>query len=141
MARLEGDIIGLDLGMARTGVARISTLAKLAEPLKSIDMKADFIANLQSVIESNNAVAVVAGVPRSLDGIGTDQTKWAESEVQNLKENLRIPVFAIDEAGTTKKAEELASSMRDDIDSISACIIAGDFVAELERGRIDGYSI
>ena len=135
--KLNGDIIGLDLGMKRTGVARINNLAKIAEPLHEIDMESqDLSAILNELIVEYGACAIVVGEPRGLDGQETDQTKWANNVKLKLQKNIELPVFSIDEAGTTKEAEERVQKGQS-IDSVAACIILEDFIDELSRGNID----
>ncbi len=138
--KLQGDIIGLDIGAARTGVARINSVARIAEPLTVIDMKSDgFVEKVNSVISENDACAVVVGVPRGLDGQVTEQTRWTVDLLKTLENGLKVPVYSIDEAGTTKKAE-LISHPGQSIDSVAAGIILEDFTVEVLAGRIDNVS-
>lgn len=141
VTKLNGDIIGLDLGMRRTGVARINTFVKIAEPLAEIDMDSqDLTTELSKLIRELDACAVVVGLPRGLDGQETDQTIWAESERTRLESLIETPIFTIDEAGTTKAAEERAQKGQS-VDSVAACIILEDFIDELSRGNVDEATI
>ncbi len=136
--KLIGDIIGLDVGSRRIGVARVSTQARLPEPLKVIDMGAQepFSAVL-STIDTHSAVAVVVGLPRGLDGQETSQTKYCRDFAKKLEQKVKIPVFLIDEAGTTKEAEQRAKGVESvSIDSVAAMIILEDFLTQLDRGEI-----
>mgnify|MGYP006375151227 FL=1 len=73
--KLDSDILGLDLGLKRTGVARINLIAKIAEPLSAIQMdNTDLVSKVQELITEHNACAVVVGLPRGLDGQETEQT-------------------------------------------------------------------
>ncbi len=138
---LNGDIIGLDLGMRRTGVARINTIAKIAEPLTDIDMHVqDLSREVSKLAIELNACAVVVGIPRGLDGQETGQTLWAENERLKLENSIELPIFSIDEAGTTKLAEERVKKDQS-VDSVAACIILEDFIEELSRGKIDETTI
>lgn len=137
---LDGEIIGLDLGSSRTGTARINLIAKIAEPLAEIDMyKQNLSEEVSKLIEKLNACAVVVGVPRGLDGQETDQTRWAETLKSELESQINVPIFGIDEAGTTKQAETRVLSGQS-VDSVAAGIILEDFVAEVEGGRIENVS-
>ena len=138
---LSGDIIGLDLGISRTGVARINTVAKIAEPLTEINMqKNDFIEELKNLVIKYDGCAVVAGLPRGLDGQETEQTVWARELIKKIEVNVEVPVFGIDEAGTTKLAEQRAQK-NESVDSVAAGIILEDFISEVERGHIQDVSI
>ncbi|MCA9323687.1 Holliday junction resolvase RuvX [Candidatus Saccharibacteria bacterium] len=138
---LEGDVLGLDLGKSRTGVARIHTVARIAEALLDINMaKDDLVKAVEIIVHELQACAVVAGLPRGLDGQETEQTRWAEKQVALLQEHLSVPVFAIDEAGTTKQAE-LQATEHESRDGVAAGILLEDFLREVERGRIANVSI
>lgn len=137
---LDGEIIGLDLGMSRTGVARVSTYARLPEPLSAIKMSDDFVDQIASIIKEHRAVALVLGMPRNLEGEDTEQTIWCKSILKELQKALKIPVFTIDEAVTTKAAEGRALPGQE-IDSVAACIIVEDFLSEALRGAIADVSI
>ena len=139
--RITNDIIGLDLGMSRTGVARINTIANIPEPLPIIDMKqGNLVADVAAIVQHNNACCVVAGVPRGLDSQLTEQTRWAMDVVKELETSLDIPVFSTDEAGTTVQARSHARPGQS-VDSVAAGIILSDFLAEVEADRIDNVSI
>ena len=138
--KLHGDIVGLDLGASRTGVARLNTVARIAEPLEVIDMKSnDLEIQVAEVVNKSGACAIVAGLPRGLDGQVTDQTKWAEKVVEKLQNSLNVPVFTIDEAGTTKKAESIIQPNQS-IDSVAAGVLLEDFAGEVLAGRIENVS-
>lgn len=139
--KLVGELIGLDLGTARTGVARIRTYARIAEALQPIDMRqSDLLDRVKKLVDELEACAVVAGLPRGLDGQQTEQTRWAESIIAQLGQELSVPVYAIDEAGTTKQAEQEAHKGQS-IDSVAAGILLEDFLNEVERGNINNVSL
>ena len=139
--KLDSDILGLDLGLKRTGVARINLIAKIAEPLSAIQMdNTDLVSKVQELITEHNACAVVVGLPRGLDGQETEQTAWAIKITSELENALKEPVFSIDEALTTKFAEDRAN-LGESIDSVAAGILLEDFVGEVLAGRIENVSI
>ncbi len=138
---LNGDILGLDLGKARTGVARIHTIARIAEPLSPLHTAdPSFIEELSTLIQSYNARALVVGMPRNLDSDVTAQTKWTAEMCNRLQKSIDIPLFTVDEAGTTRQAEERAQTGQS-IDSVAACIIVEDFIAQVTRGEVAHVSI
>lgn len=138
--KLVGDIIGLDLGKACTGVARIHTIARIAQPLDPIQMDDDFVANIEKLVALHKPSALVVGMPRGLDGQTTEQTLWAKEIFESLQRSLVIPVFEIDEAGTTKKAQSRVLEGQS-IDSVAAGVFLEDFAAEVTRGGIPNVSI
>jgi putative Holliday junction resolvase len=139
--KLSGDLIGLDLGMVRTGVARINTVARIAEPLDIISMDVSNLASeVTRFVNKYSACAVVCGLPRGLDGQETDQTRWAAEQITELQKALNVAVYAIDEAGTTKQAE-IKASKNQSVDSVAAGILLEDFLDEVARGKIVNASI
>ncbi len=140
--KLTGDIICLDIGAARTGVARINVFARIAEPLAPIDMRESSLAvELSQILSKYQTTYVVAGLPRGLDGQHTSQTTFVEEIVDQLKVELpTIQIFMIDEAGTTKEAETIAH-VGESIDSVAAGVLGEDFIRQVERGKIDGFTL
>ena len=127
----EGVIIGLDIGTVRTGVARAHTIARIASPLAIIDMADDFIGQLQAIIASEGAVALVAGLPRNMSGDDTAQTAFVRETVEGIEASVALPVYFVDEALTSEKAEtELKARKKPyakgDIDMLAACYILED---------------
>lgn len=126
---LEGTILGLDVGSRRIGLARINAFAKLSEPLPEIDLeRSEAFETIKQVISQHTASAVVVGLPRGLEGQETEQTAYCRKFAEDLAENINLPVFLIDEAGTTKEAELRAKNSSESVDSIAASIILEDFV-------------
>ena len=133
---LSGDLIGLDLGKSRTGVARINVHARIAEPLDEIAMSGQFVDQVACIVKDYEAACIVAGVPRGLNGQETEQTKWALEMIAQLQDVLSVPVFSVDEAGTTKAAEERVRPGQS-VDSVAASIIVEDFLTEVMRGNVE----
>lgn len=127
---LEGELIGLDVGEKNIGVARINTFVKIAEPLKEIKAGPEAFTDVLTVVREHGAVCVVIGLPRGLDGQETAQTAKIRQFVDEFAENTDLPLYLIDEAGTTKEAEKRQASYPDaSIDSLAATIFLEDFVA------------
>lgn len=129
-APVEGECVGLDVGDARIGVARINTQARIAEPLAIIkNIESEVFTDVLKVINDFQAVAVVVGLPRGLDGQETAQTLKTREFTSKLKRATTVPVYMIDEAGTTKSAEERSMIYPDaSIDSLAAMIVLEDFL-------------
>ncbi len=133
----EGELIGIDVGEKTIGVARINTLAKIAEPLDEIKAGPDAFTELLTVIEENGAVAVVIGLPRGLDGQETAQTAVIQQFTSEFSKKTDLPVYLIDEAGTTKEGEKrLTSNPKASIDSLAATVFLEDFVSEKNQSLL-----
>lgn len=129
--------IGLDVGRERTGLARASTVAKLAEPIGAVPTE-EVSNRLKELNRSESIEALVIGLPRGLEGQETGQTAWVRQWVEHLKEEAAFPIYAQDEALTTKLAEarRLAGKQIHDIDALAASIILQDFLDTPEAGRV-----
>jgi putative Holliday junction resolvase len=131
----NSSILALDVGDKRVGVARASLIARLPSPLTTLLRGADFFEQLHKIIDSEQVVALVIGLPRSLDGQETNQTKATRTFVAELHLQTDLPVHLQDEALTSQKAsEELEAAgrpyQRGDIDALAAAYILEDFLAQ-----------
>jgi putative Holliday junction resolvase len=121
------EFLGVDVGATRVGIARGSSLAKIAEPLKTI-AAAQAIYELLTDVSQNSAVGIVVGLQRSLDGNETEQTKIARSWVENAKKQIDLPFYWQDEALTSQTAETHKSASPHGNDAEAAAIILQDFL-------------
>lgn len=128
-------LLALDVGERRIGVAIASVAAQIASPLTTL-MRSDATpADIQNLISSHHATALVLGLPRGLDGQHTAQTKAVEEFGAQLQPGLSIPLYWQDEAVTSRQAEaELQARGRpyrkEDIDALSATYILEDFMRD-----------
>lgn len=131
----SGDIICLDLGLKRTGLARASQVARIAEPLKIVETKMliDEILNYQNHTETS---AVVVGLPRNSNGDDTDQTLWVKDWVNNAKAHLKLPFYYQDEYLSTKLAEDKSGDAKHHDDQ-AAAIILQDFLNASHDNRTE----
>jgi len=124
------EFIGVDYGSVRVGLARGSSAARLAEPLKTVP-EAEALAKIASQAKANQAVGVVVGLPRSLEGKDTQQTILVRDWVKTAKDKIALPFYWQDEALTSA-----AASKTDDIDAAAAAIILQDFLDTPEEERV-----
>ncbi len=126
-------ILGLDIGDVRVGVAKAYWPDGIPSPLTVLTNDKDLSANLQKIIEDENAKYVIAGYPRSLNGNLTQQSNKTVNLVNMLKSRISARIILQDEAGTSIKAENELKSRKhpyskEDIDSLSAVFILEDFI-------------
>lgn len=126
------EYIAIDLGTKLTGVARGSSLAKIAQPLVTIKTD-ELITKLHKIITDNNVQAVVVGLPRNLSGDDTNQTKWVRKWVEKSKNQLRLPLYWQDEALTSVHSSGDKSENKADEHSSAAAMILQDFL----DGRVE----
>ena len=132
-------ILGLDIGSVRVGVSRAVWPDGIPVRLTVLTNDADLSLNLASLAEKENTSLMVAGLPRSLEGNDTSQTKTTLAQIEQLRADLKMPIYLQDEAATSLKAEaELKTSGKDyakeDIDALSAVYILDDFISEHPGG-------
>lgn len=129
-------LLGLDVGTVRTGIARGSSVARIAEPLMSVETAKVFDC-LEKLIKEYEVGAVVVGLPRNLSGDDTDQTRWMRSWVGDARKHLKLPLYWQDEALTSQQAEAHRESNKGhDVDSKAAAIILQDFLDSSEEDRV-----
>ena len=142
--KLTGDILAFDIGEARTGVARMHTIARIPEPLAPINHKKESLSTaVKRLVSEYEPVAVIVGAPRSLDGNETAQTAETRRKYESLLpllEESKTLSFFIDEAGTTKSAE-LRALPTESVDSVAAGIIAENWVSLLQGDKDAEYEI
>jgi putative Holliday junction resolvase len=129
--------IALDVGLKRTGIARASEIARLAEPLRTVPTT-EVLKVLKDLIEEYNVSAVVVGLPRNLQGNNTQQTNWVRDWVDHAKAKLDLPFYWQDEVLSSKIAEAKKQSYKKphDIDSLAAAVILQDFLQTPEASRM-----
>jgi len=133
------NVLSLDVGERRIGVALASLEARLAAPLLTIDRIAhpevfEYIKNLS---QEHDAGVIIIGLPRGMNGQETDQTRLARSFAAELAKVFDGQIHMQDEAGTSIQAEEELRQRskpyeKGDIDKLAATIILSDWL-EAER--------
>lgn len=102
-------ILGLDVGTKRIGVALSDELFLTAQGRDSLyrtELAADLDA-LRRLVEENAVCEVVAGLPVSMDGTHSAQTKEVAFFVERLAAHLAVPVRTWDERLTSLQAERV----------------------------------
>ena len=144
----RGRRLGLDVGTARIGVASCDPDGILATPVETIrvtDGDPGWEAELRRVaelVEEYGAVAVVVGLPTSLNGRDTASTVMARSFVTALTgASPGLPVELVDERLTTVTAGAALHSagrntrkQRDVIDQAAAVVLLQAWI-ESRRAR------
>lgn len=127
-------IVALDIGAKRIGVASANVVARLATPLKTLEVTDTIMDDIIQLLAEETAAALVLGLPRGMQGQETAQTKTVEVFGEKLKQLIRIPLYWQDEAMTSKLSEDhLKSSNKSytkgSIDALAATFILEDFLA------------
>ncbi len=127
------NIVALDVGDKRVGIAMTNTLARLPSPLTTLTRDDDFWQKLELLLRENDVSSVVVGLPRNLRSQETKQTRITRQFVKELKIRLNIEAELQDEALTSHKAEEVLKSTgkkfsKEEVDSLAATYILNDYL-------------
>lgn len=101
------NILGLDYGQKRIGVAKSDELNFMAHPIGFIPVKneQDAIASIKELIAEHRIQKVVVGLPITLKGETGPQAEKVKSFVEKLRSQIHCPVMTWDERLTTAQAE------------------------------------
>jgi putative pre-16S rRNA nuclease len=126
---LSGRVLALDHGAARCGAALSDPTGTVVTPLEPV-LRPDTRKGLQRVcalVEETGAARVVVGLPLSLSGGDTDQTRAARAFAERLGTLVGVPVELYDERFTTRIAAR--GGGRASEDSRAAAVLLEDWLA------------
>lgn len=126
------NVLALDVGEQRVGVAIGNTLARLPRPLETLSRNAQFWGQLKQLITDESVDKLVVGLPRNLAGKDTAQTTAVRDFVATLHQQTPLPITLQDEALTSRQAEAELRARRtrynkEDIDALAAVYILEDY--------------
>src|SRR5690349_22632688 len=137
-----GKLLGLDLGTKTIGVAISDGLRYTATPLETIartKFTAD-AARLVELINENNAVAIVLGLPLNMDGSEGPRAQSTRTFARNLAQKTPIPIAFWDERLSTSAVTRMlieADTRRDKraevVDKLAASYILQGALERLRR--------
>lgn len=124
-------VLALDHGSARCGCALSDPTGTLATPIEPVlrpETKAG-IKQLRELVAQREVDRVIIGLPLSLSGGDSDQTRSARAFADKLRSALgpKIPVELYDERFTTTIAA--SSEGRESEDSRAAAVLLDDWLA------------
>ena len=126
---MTGRVVALDHGSARCGVAVSDPTGTLATPLDPVlrpSTRKGFNRLLATIREIRPATVVV-GLPLSLSGRDSAQTREARAFAERLGHHLTVPVELYDERFTTALAQQRSGSAAED--SRAAAVLLEDWLA------------
>lgn len=127
-------LLGLDVGAARIGVALADTVVRIAVPTDFIEVDGSEIAAIAKLVISNDIRTIIIGYPRNQSGEATQQTAYVQEFSEKLKD-LDANIVFQDESLTSVMAEQRLTARRKnytkgDIDSEAAAIILQDYMEQ-----------
>ena len=127
-------LLGLDVGAVRIGVAFADTSVKIAVPHDYVEVDGNEITAIAELAIGNEVDTIVVGYPRNQSGEATKQTTFVEEFANKLKDFDAKIVFQ-DESLTSVMAEQRLAGRRKahtkgEIDSEAAAIILQDYMEQ-----------
>lgn len=106
--KIHGNILGLDFGSKRIGVAVGQMVTQTATALSVIKAEQGKPAweDLDKIIKEWQPAALVVGLPLNMDGTTQAITKQAKNFAKALQEHYNLPVYFADERLSTREARE-----------------------------------
>ena len=125
------NIIAIDYGEKRIGIAKGSDETKMALPFCIIENKSnDFVlSEILKIIKNEDIGLLIIGLPLGLSGKNTNQTNIITSFVSLLEKETGIPILTIDERFTSRGANNLfGDNKKRKIDDVAAMIMLQNFL-------------
>lgn len=145
----SGKLLGLDVGLARIGVAVCDPLQLRARPVTIVKRasRRDDFDRLAAIVRDEDARAIICGLPLNMDGSEGDQArtvrKWAMRLAHALRALLRqpVPIVFWDERLSTYAAGEYVEVDTEFIgeDAIAAAIILQRYIDHDMHTNEPGY--
>jgi putative Holliday junction resolvase len=123
-------VLALDYGSARCGCALSDPTGTLATPIDVVPRPGSKagLAALAELVDRVGAERVVVGLPVTLSGADSDQTREARRFADALRARVAVPVEMYDERFTTAIAGRTVGSSTAE-DSRAAAVLLEDWLA------------
>lgn len=125
------NILALDIGDSRIGIAMASSIAKLPRPFAILKNDPNVFKEINTIVSQNNVRTIVVGLPRNMQGEETAQSGVSRKFAQDLQERMDVEVVFADESLSTQRAErERFKTGRNDskyLDDVAACFILEEY--------------
>lgn len=129
----QTNLLSLDVGMKRIGMAVIDSDVRIARPLGWLEVDGRELEEIVKACDLYQPSAIVVGYPRNQSGEPTQQTRVVEEFCERLKTTEVPPIVFQDESLTSVVAEEQLKVVKKpynkgDIDAVAAALILTDYV-------------
>ena len=130
-------VLALDYGSARCGCAVSDPTGTIVTPIQGVPRPASRrgLQKLQELVSDREVERVVVGLPLSLKGTDTDQTRETRVFARRLSLRLgeEIPVEMHDERFTTRIAQTMGGTFARSEDSRAAALLLESWLAARSR--------
>ena len=118
----------LDIGEKRIGIARANSIARIVQPVATVANDSAFTSVLQKLVHENDVTKIIVGLPRSMKGDETEQSRYTRAFVKSQLSDYDIAWQ--DETLSSIAAEQRTEWLDYGIDAAAACIILEDYLSE-----------
>jgi putative holliday junction resolvase len=121
-------VLALDYGSARCGAAVSDPSGTIATPLDPVPAPGtrNGLRRVAALADEVGAERIVVGLPLSLSGADSDQTRETRAFAERLQAVVRVPVELYDERFTTRLAAQRAGSAS--LDSRAAAVLLDEWL-------------
>ena len=102
--------LAIDFGLKRTGLAICDPNETIASPLAVIEGQKNLLKKITETLETENAQAVVLGLPLNMDDSIGSQAKMVLQFAEQLKKLIDVPLYFQDERLSSFSANEKLAS-------------------------------
>jgi putative holliday junction resolvase len=134
--------LAIDYGSRRTGLAICDASETIVSPYSVIDSRKGLFDKISEIVETENAGAVIVGLPLNMDDSKGQQAQLSEQFAQRLKAKLKVPVYLQDERLSSYAAEEklapaqyTRAKKKKRLDAIAAAEILDQFLQQKSSGN------
>lgn len=137
MTKKRNNLLALDVGEKRIGVAVADGAVRIAVPFDTIEVDGNEVATIIELILNEEVGTLVVGYPRNQSGESTAQTEYAEAFARHFSD-VDVEIAFQDESLTSVHAEAQLKShgrpySKGDIDKQAAALILQDYLEAYER--------
>jgi putative Holliday junction resolvase len=128
----DGNVLGVDYGGSRTGLAVAGATARLPSPYGTAATK-NAISEIKKAIKAEGITLVAVGLPKSLAGSETAQSKQIRHFAAELEKAIDTKVVLADETLSSVRAKQYIKDNKlppEKVDSIAACFILEGLLGE-----------
>lgn len=128
------NLLGIDYGEKRIGLAVADKKAKIAMPYKVLENKGlDFVVNeIKKICEAEKVDEIIVGLPISLAGKIGPKAKEVIKFVEFLKKKLWPSIRTEDERLTSAMVDKLAEEQKLERDAVAAMLILQSYLDKLD---------